>query len=484
MRGTRGDKSCGKVRALEMETRDVEMMAVASPGTAAFSHVAAQPSSNNAPSLSTNSSILAFEIEGAGGGDGGSEDEVDEDDEDEDEDDSWSKKAEDDLIGESIVRELLRAIYEARYLGPALALLGLLISYQLTIAPYQQNVTDYSLRDVDLKKIRPVLTKLEQAVIRMDLMNAETELSLPLPSYDTIKLRFHAAAVTKATHQPPEMFYRGVTFGISNTNSHDLEYTSAQETLYTNMYRDLKTMRPSPTSVMARKAQCNESGWHDTGYAVYFSYADLAKQGKLSSDKLQPWKRVLEDVLVIARNYRQVCVIAWYPHEFGEVKKTSPIADTDEDVVLHGTNADTDEDGDLHILSIPDKGDEAGADSENGATTAKIGKRSVQSQRSPAHWNDDHMYKTVLQHIIPTRTGLTGLISIVPVWMSAVNATPPREHSPTSDVYIMEWDEEDHWHHYKPGGIKHIPELEGTMPPILESTYLSKANNDRNGEEL
>ena len=51
--------------------------------------------------------------------------------------------------------------------------------------------------------------------------------------------------------------------------------------------------------------------------AIYFAYTDLEKQGKLSSDKLMPYKRVLEDVLVIARNYKQVYIMAWYPHQFG-----------------------------------------------------------------------------------------------------------------------------------------------------------------------
>lgn len=42
------------------------------------------------------------------------------------------------------------------------------------------------------------------------------------------------------------------------------------------------------------------------GLAVHFSYSDLEKQGKLSSDVLQPWKRVLEDVLILARQFKQV----------------------------------------------------------------------------------------------------------------------------------------------------------------------------------
>lgn len=346
--------------------------------------------------------MRAFEVDGGGGSDEEIEDKLDEDEDEE------GEGEEEDVLGSSIVSELLRALYEARFLGPALAFLGLFVSYQLTIAPYRQAVADYSVQDVDLRKIRPILTVREQAVIRVNLMNAETEFSLPSPSYNRIKLRFHPAAMTSVSHQPPEQFYQGVTFGISNVNAHDLEYTSAQDTLYTNMHEDLRSMRPRPTAVMARSARCNESGWHDTGFAVYFSYADLAEQGKLSSDKLQPWKRVVEEMLVIARNYRQVCLVAWYPHEFGR------------------------------------PAEEASSGTGSG------------SARSGPHWNDAHMYKSMLQHIIPTRTGLEGLVSIVPVWMSAVNATAPQ-HDP--DVYVKEWSEDDHWDHYKPGAAKHIPNL-------------------------
>lgn len=313
-------------------------------------------------------------------------------------------KDEDEIIGESIVNEIITAIYEARYLGSLLALLGLLIGYQLTIAPYRNNMTETTFNDIELWKIRPVLSESEQRLIRYNTMNAETQFTLPLPSYNTIKLRYHSAATHKGVHQPPELFYEGVVFGLTDMDSHQLEYHRHRELHYNNMYEDLKSMKPTPTNIMLRSSQFNETKWKESGFALYFSYKDLEKQGKLSSDKLQPWKRVLEDVLAIARNYRQVCLTVWYPHEFGRPSK-------EEDKFR----------------------DQDNKDDEN---------------------YDKHLYETIVQLVIPTRTGLTSLASTVPVWMSAINYTAP-EKKPV--VYRKEWDEEDHWEHYKEGGKRWYP---------------------------
>lgn len=318
---------------------------------------------------------------------------------DEELDDEGPQKAEEVVMGEHIVNEVLIAVWEARYLGPLLALLGLWLGYQLTIAPYRFSVAEKSVADVELWKIRPILAEEEQRLIRLNTMNAETEFKLPLPSYDTIKLRFHSAATHKGIHQPPELFYEGVTFGLSDANSHGLQYHAHRNLQYDDMYGDLVSMRPQPTSVMVRSSQLNSTGWKESGYAVYFSYKDLARQGKLSSDKLQPWKRVLDDVLVIARNYHQVCITAWYPHEFG---RPSP----EEDKFRDQNDADY----------------------------------------------DKHLYETVLQQVIPTRTGLTYLRSTVPVWMSAINSSTPVNRKL---VYQKEWTEDDHYTHYRKGGLKH-----------------------------
>ncbi len=103
----------------------------------------------------------------------------------------------------------------------------------------------------------------------------------------------------------------------------------------------------------------------EDGVAVFFSYEDLEKQGRLSSDKLLPFKRVQEDILKIARRHKQVYIIAWYPHQFG------------------------------HDLS-DDK-------------------------------EDKYKHYSIIQQIIPTRTGLNGIKSTAAVWLTAINETAPQE---------------------------------------------------------
>jgi hypothetical protein len=101
---------------------------------------------------------------------------------------------------------------------------------------------------------------------------------------------------------------------------------------------------------------------------VYFSYKDLEAQGMLSSDVLQPWKRVLDPVLWTARKFKQVYITVWYPHQFGEQ------------------------------ASDPADGDQY-------------------PKRKYKHSN-------IIQTVIPTRTGLDGLKSTAAVWLMERNSTP------------------------------------------------------------
>lgn len=102
----------------------------------------------------------------------------------------------------------------------------------------------------------------------------------------------------------------------------------------------------------------------EDGLAVFFSYEDLEKQGKLSSDKLQPWKRILDPILDVARKHHQVYVVVWYPSQFG--------SDQHEDE------------------------------------------------------NDKYKHFSMIQQVIPTRTGLDGIKSTAAVWLTAVNQTEPQ----------------------------------------------------------
>jgi hypothetical protein len=143
------------------------------------------------------------------------------------------------------------------------------------------------------------------------------------------------------------------------------------------------SMFPKPTNIMKRFAPPslvfllpydsfsfrvstfqNDSSSKEEGFAVYFSYDDLEKQGKLSSDKLSPHKRVIEDMLTVARKYYQIHIMLWYPYQFG----------TDEYV------------------------------------------------------NEDDKYRhySIIQSIIPTRTGLDGIKSTSAVWLSSVNESAPQ----------------------------------------------------------
>jgi hypothetical protein len=157
---------------------------------------------------------------------------------------------------------------------------------------------------------------------------------------------------------------------------------------------DLQLLSTKPTHIMNRDARHNATGWRESGYAVYYSYADLERQGRLSSDKLQPWKRVCDDMLGLARQYHQVYITAWYPSEFAH-----------------------------H------------ADEQSRA-------------------RDPHRFTTIVQQTLPTRTGLDALKSTAAVWLSLVNSTaptvPPR-------MYQKEWTEEDHWSMYTTaGGGMHV----------------------------
>lgn len=67
-----------------------------------------------------------------------------------------------------------------------------------------------------------------------------------------------------------------------------------------------------------RSAICNQTDWIESGFAVYYSYRHLKEHGKLSSDSLLPWKRIVEEVLNVARKHSQTYITVWYPSTFGK----------------------------------------------------------------------------------------------------------------------------------------------------------------------
>ena len=84
----------------------------------------------------------------------------------------------------------------------------------------------------------------------------------------------------------------------------------------------------------------------------------------------------MQDILVVTRRYRQVYITMWYPYTFG---------------------------------------DESNEKSK-------------------------HNYTTIVQEIVPTRTGLNGVKSSAAVWLSAVNFTEPQ---PPQVIYEKEWDDDE-----------------------------------------
>ena len=305
----------------------------------------------------------------------------------------------------AFIEDIRFSLIDARFTGPIVALLGIILAYQFTVAPYaHESPTEQRTKlssPLPLGLLRPHLSLEEMAYIQTVSMNAETEFTMPSPSKNFVKLRFHSSVTEHGTHSPPEMFYEGVTFGLTHENPYSLQYTAQSLRDKDNLLSDLNTMNPRPTHVMNRTADYNSTTWTEAGYAVHFSYADLAKQGKLSSDRRQPWKRVVEDILVIARDYKQVYITVWYPHSFG----TRPSGD--------GTRTKTPGD------RTPGSGDKL-----KGKDDIATRKTTAPADKHP------HRFEVVIQEIIPTRTGLTGVKSSAAVWMSSLNRSAPHTFSP------------------------------------------------------
>lgn len=59
--------------------------------------------------------------------------------------------------------------------------------------------------------------------------------------------------------------------------------------------------------------------------------------------------------------------------------------------------------------------------------------------------DDPYKHGVIIQQIIPTRTGLSGIKSTAVVWLSAVNLSEP-----VVPPYIIrkEWTDDDHWSNY------------------------------------
>jgi len=265
-----------------------------------------------------------------------------------------------DLMGEYIIEDMKTALYDARLVAPIMCFLGLVLAYFITIHPYRYGMENQTSPVQNFHLVRPVLIKDEQDIIKFITGIDETHFIMPSPSYDTITLKYQSYVDKNGVFRPPELFHHGVLFGLTAENSYELEYTAQSSQTTDQLVEKFNSIHPAPTSIIYTKSNYTDYQWTENGIAVYYSYDDLEGQGKLSSDIHQPWKRILDDVLVIARDFKQIYVTLWYPHTFGV----------------------NDETGD-----------------------------------------DPHKYTNIIREIIPTRTGYYGIKSSLVVWMTHTNFT-------------------------------------------------------------
>lgn len=241
-------------------------------------------------------------------------------------------------------------------------------------------------------------------------MEAETKFIKPGSNGESVGVRWFQAVGQEGNHNPPDFFYEGVLFGVSQSNAHELDFTRAlgEESPGGDLYKELSDMFPKPTLILERQAFHNKTEWKDEGYAAYFSYSDLAAQGKLSSDKKKPWKFVSEDVMKVARMFRQVYITVWYANDFGG-----------EGDALTSIIPGTSKLGPGQTKLIQDY------------TSTKTGYGSSSSKRDVLHGrirksaDNPYLFKNVIQQVLPTRTGLNAIPSTVVVWLSSYNSEEP-----------------------------------------------------------
>ena len=327
----------------------------------------------------------------------------------------------------TLLGDILSAIYDARFAAPIFAAFSAFLVYQVTIAPYSDSNANawkdqMAIDSRPFGLIRPNLSDHEMTYMHRVCMYAETSFELPLPSYDTIKIRFHTSVSDHGNDPPPDIFFQGVTFGITSQNPYNLEYTGQMEFLSEDLYADLLNMHPRPTSIMKRLASYNKTRWMESGYAVHFSYSDLLKSGKLSSDRRQPWKRVVDDVIEIARDYKQVYITVWYPHAFGQLEERRTSSSSSSSLGVSttamsgdGSQTTNNELSGVHTIELDNDEDDEYA--------KRVPYAKIVKERK-------HESTVILQEIIPTRTGLSAIQSSTVVWLSAVNGSAPSVFAP------------------------------------------------------
>lgn len=235
------------------------------------------------------------------------------------------------LINRSLWDDFIDAFDQARYPLLVAILLLIVVGYQVTIGQYRGGP---STGDVPtqhtwdtLKFIRPVLPAQKQYMVNENTLFAET--TLLLPNNDAISFKFQPTTDKYGTFQLPELFYQGVFFSIGLGNSHNVDYSSTKTFTVKDMFRRLSALNPKPMyiaprmSTRAGKIPVDEpelfsNDWSEQGFVVYYSYKQLDAEGLLSSaTPTQPWKRLSETLLEVAREFKQMYITVYYANAFG-----------------------------------------------------------------------------------------------------------------------------------------------------------------------
>ena len=156
-------------------------------------------------------------------------------------------------LNATVWEDLFQSLYDVRMVAPFFALLGMLLTYHLTIAPYRNNnYYEESTMLSDLSDVRPMLSESTLVDIQQILFRAETELMMPPPFTGTVSYRFYQSVDKHGNFELPPMFYEGVLFGITAENSHHVKYSNAPDLSQKDLFDDLINMKPVPTYILLR----------------------------------------------------------------------------------------------------------------------------------------------------------------------------------------------------------------------------------------
>lgn len=307
---------------------------------------------------------------------------------------------EDLILSSTFLDDVIAGINDAKFIAPVIGLCVLVFGVLYASDFFRPSPgRPPRMTHDEFKAVRPVLDAEKMADIYRSTFYAETQFVLPEPHYDRVSLKFSTKTDRNGHKAPADIFYSGVIYGVSAFNPHGIEFSdmsrrrrlqsklfddSFEDSYLQELKNDFESIIPTPTAIFDRLSQNNETSFSDRGIAVFFSLEDLERQGMLSSDPHEPWKRTLEPVLKAAREHRQIYVTQWYPRKFGR----------------------------QDVASVA---------------------------------NDPHRHETVVRQIIPTRTGLNNIKSTAAVWQIWTNYTP---HVVAERAIKKPWTEDDHWTHY------------------------------------